>query len=77
MLNVIYRLQCSVDGVWTDWAHTDCSETCGEGTGVRTRTCTNPAPVACGATCVGPEEEAAAIACNLGPVSIIRIRLIF
>ena len=36
---------------WSDWS--SCSETCGYGTRVRTRSCNNPAPAHGGATCQG------------------------
>ena len=35
---------------WTNWG--DCSRTCGTGTYVRTRSCTNPSPSNGGQTCI-------------------------
>ena len=41
-----------VDGNWTDWTQwTACSKSCGFGTKMRTRSCTNPAPLDCGKDC--------------------------
>jgi hypothetical protein len=47
---------CSVvDGAWTDWgSYGFCSVTCGGGTQVRSRSCTNPAPNIFGEDCAGP-----------------------
>ncbi|KAF6022222.1 SSPO [Bugula neritina] len=43
-----------VDGRWTEWsAFSICSVSCGGGQKVRTRSCTNPPPANCGATCEG------------------------
>ncbi|XP_076085387.1 sushi, von Willebrand factor type A, EGF and pentraxin domain-containing protein 1-like [Mytilus galloprovincialis] len=42
-----------VDGGWSDWSAGPCSESCGTGTKVLTRTCTNPTPQNNGAECVG------------------------
>lgn len=68
-VDLVYQLRCAIDGVWTDWSHTACSVTCGDGKGIRTRTCTNPEPVGCGETCPANDAETATTACNLGPVS--------
>ena len=54
-LNSIHPI--SVDGGWSvfgDWS--ECSTTCGGGTRIRIRSCTNPAPDY-GADCVGEEKE--------------------
>ena len=47
-----------VDGGWTefsDWS--DCTATCGGGTEIRTRTCSNPTPANGGAECTGSDVE--------------------
>lgn len=72
----VYQLQCKMDGRWTDWAHTACSMTCGEETGIRTRTCTNPASVGCGVTCPGADAEDEATNGILGPVNMTQISLV-
>ncbi|XP_066275229.1 SCO-spondin-like [Branchiostoma lanceolatum] len=49
---------CEIDGGWSDWSPwSDCSVTCGVGTRIRNRACTNPAPANGGADCVGPDQE--------------------
>ena len=53
-----------VDGGWSvfgDWS--GCSAECGGGTQTRSKTCTNPAPVAGGADCQGDAEETST--CNI------------
>ena len=49
-------------GPWSDWS--DCSEDCGEGIEIRTRSIAIPAQNG-GAPCTGPSEETRS--CNLGP----------
>ncbi|CAH3047165.1 unnamed protein product, partial [Porites lobata] len=45
---------CPIPGNWSTWSDwSSCSETCGYGTRVRTRSCNNPAPAHGGATCQG------------------------
>ena len=46
-----------VDGSWSEWASsTACSDACGGGTLVATRTCTNPKPLGKGLPCAGPSS---------------------
>lgn len=52
-----------VFGAWTDWSA--CSETCGNGTVLRTRGCDSPEPQYGGANCTGDYSESAV--CNLTP----------
>ena len=48
----------SVDGMWSDWgAWSPCSETCGNGTRSRTRSCNNPTPANDGAPCKGDSSD--------------------
>jgi hypothetical protein len=43
-----------VDGRWTQWSSwTSCDVTCGIGSQLRTRRCTNPAPEHNGKDCIG------------------------
>ena len=46
-------LAVDVDGIWSEWS--TCSETCGGG--LKTRTCTNPAPVNDADNCEGISTE--------------------
>ncbi|XP_013411296.1 uncharacterized protein LOC106174328 isoform X10 [Lingula anatina] len=49
---------CPVNGNWAPWsAWSDCSQTCGTGNRLRTRTCTNPPPSNNGQTCPGDNLE--------------------
>lgn len=48
----------SVDGNWAGWGSWgSCSVTCETGSKVRTRTCTNPAPLNGGANCAGSSSS--------------------
>ena len=43
-----------MDGQWSEWGSwADCSATCGNGTQLRMRNCTNPAPEHGGEECEG------------------------
>ena len=54
---------CPVDGGYTEWTeYGPCSVTCGKGTRIRTRTCTNPRPSDGGKSCDEPSSEY--IACD-------------
>ena len=55
-----------VNGAWSVWSeYSPCSVTCGFGTKVRMRTCTNPKPENNGADCTGVRVETEE--CDLGP----------
>jgi hypothetical protein len=58
-LYLIDLIFCSVvDGAWTDWgSYGSCSVTCGGGTQIRRRSCTNPAPSILGEDCAGPSNS--------------------
>ena len=52
---------CPVDGGWTTWGSFGaCLTTCGSGTKVRSRTCTNPTPAAGGKPCYGQDANGVA-----------------
>lgn len=52
------RRPCPVDGNWADWKPwSRCSRSCGGGTQVRLRTCTNPPRSNGGSWCIGSQQE--------------------
>eukprot|EP00121_Abeoforma_whisleri_P007195 Awhi_evm1s6560 len=54
---------CDIDGGWSNWIDDGaCSKSCGGGLLGQTRSCTNPAPVANGAICIGDATQS--IECN-------------
>ncbi|CAG2242951.1 unnamed protein product [Mytilus edulis] len=55
---------CPVDGHWGLWSSVRCSVTCGNGIGLRTRRCDNPAPSGGGNGCVGCDKKKKL--CSLG-----------
>lgn len=65
-------------GGWSVWSKYKCSVSCGGGTGVRSRTCTNPSPNIRGELCKGPHLNTGA--CNefecgdLSPETMEKIR---
>ncbi|XP_065184197.1 disintegrin and metalloproteinase domain-containing protein 28-like [Sycon ciliatum] len=56
----------AVNGNWSDWALSECSHTCGGGTHVLERTCSNPEPSNGGKTCRtdGVSVESWQLPCN-------------
>lgn len=49
---------CAVDGMWSEWSTFGyCDQPCGNGTRVRTRSCTNPFPENGGTKCEGKSQE--------------------
>ena len=55
---VLFSCYIAVHGGWSDWSEwSDCSVTCGNGTQVRERSCTNPAPMFGGRDCEGVRQE--------------------
>ncbi|XP_062524003.1 coadhesin-like isoform X2 [Corticium candelabrum] len=58
-VGVCNSISCSVDGGWTEWTDfSQCTKSCGFGSQIRSRTCTNPEPKHDGKPCFGPREEA-------------------
>ncbi|XP_065671366.1 uncharacterized protein LOC136089329 [Hydra vulgaris] len=54
------NIYCSEDGGYTEWSpFSSCSQTCGGGVEIRTRTCINPSPLGDGKDCqhLGPSKE--------------------
>lgn len=49
---------CPIDGGYSDWSlWSECTVSCGGGTSLRERTCTNPVPQYGGSSCSGPSNE--------------------
>lgn len=66
--SVPYTVFFPVNGGWSLWSeYSPCSVTCGSGTKVRMRTCTNPIPENNGAECTGVRVETQS--CDMGPCS--------
>ena len=53
---------CPINGGWSAWGGGSCSVSCGGGSQVQTRTCTNPAPANGGSACAGASSQT--ISCN-------------
>ena len=53
---------CPIDGGWSAWGGGSCDASCGGGSQVQTRTCTNPAPANGGSACAGASSQT--ISCN-------------
>jgi len=61
-----YRYDDLVDGKWSSWSQwTKCDVTCANGTQIRTRSCTNPAPAYGGVNCSGTNRDT--MPCTLDP----------
>jgi len=66
----VSKAACVVNGGWSTWSeYSPCSVTCGFGTKVRMRTCTNPSPENNGADCTGTRVETEE--CDLGTCNIV------
>lgn len=68
--NSICKLEpCPIDGgltIWSAWSV--CSESCGIGTRIRSRSCTNPTPLYNGRNCIGAYTESNECMIKLCPV---------
>ncbi|XP_065934945.1 uncharacterized protein [Magallana gigas] len=63
------NISCPVDGGYSEWSSwTECTVTCGGGTSMRRRTCTNPSPQHGGKQCEG--EANVTVECNTNSCSI-------
>lgn len=51
------KITCPVDGSWSSWEAWKCTVTCGGGSGMQKRSCTNPKPMFGGKDCEGQSEE--------------------
>lgn len=57
-IHFCHERSCPVDGAWSIWSGWgSCSRTCGDGTRIRSRSCTNPAPLHGGHYCYGHYQE--------------------
>ncbi|KAI8488027.1 hypothetical protein Bbelb_341450 [Branchiostoma belcheri] len=60
---------CDLDGQWSAWGEwSACSESCGDGTQMRSRSCDDPEPVNDGDYCVGHDNETQS--CNEGACAV-------
>lgn len=60
IFHFIYKLnilKLLVDGRWSDWIEQSCSVTCGEGSRLRYRKCSNPYPQHGGKKCTGKRTD--------------------
>ena len=59
MLNKRISIQFNkVDGAWTTWGeYSTCTVTCGDGTKLRSRACTDPEPSNGGSNCAGSNTD--------------------
>ncbi|XP_052715472.1 deleted in malignant brain tumors 1 protein-like [Crassostrea angulata] len=63
------NISCPVDGGYSEWSlWAECTVTCGGGTSMRRRTCTNPSPQHGGKQCEGEANET--VECNTNSCSI-------
>ena len=63
---VVVLFLVAIDGGYTEWSESECSVTCGEGTKILTRTCTNPSPSCGGKNCSELGPDFMTIPCNEG-----------
>jgi hypothetical protein len=56
------QTQPTIDGNWSDWMQSSCSQNCGVGFSKQQRQCNNPSPKNCGENCVG--EATRLVLCN-------------
>ncbi|XP_048579836.1 uncharacterized protein LOC116619170 isoform X2 [Nematostella vectensis] len=62
---------CPIDGKYSKWSHySGCDKSCGNGTRIRTRTCTRPRPEFGGRNCSMQGPNAQTIPCYLRPCPI-------
>lgn len=65
-LEVCESRECDLDGNWSGWGTWGpCSQSCGAGRRIRSRSCTRPVPAGRGALCSGPRTEVGS--CHIGP----------
>jgi hypothetical protein len=71
-IHIFFKTQ--VDGHWTDWSSwTSCDVTCGNGTHIRTRTCTNPLPANKGNDCIGESVDSSECLKDNCPGSVSKV----
>ena len=63
---VVVLFLVAIDGGYTEWSESECSVTCGEGTKILTRTCTNPSPSCGGKNCSELGPDLTTIPCDEG-----------
>ncbi|XP_077986992.1 hemicentin-1-like [Glandiceps talaboti] len=66
---------CPIDGEWSQWGEWgQCSKSCGEGSKIRYRSCTSPAPRNGGRSCPGDDSQRSQCSpqlCRAGPNEVV------
>ena len=72
---IIHSQTVKTDGLWSSWSLGECSQTCGEGTRTKERTCTSPEPSGGGLSCRGISTER--VPCTQGTCDILECNMYY